>query len=90
MQKHTKIYLEFFGFDETDFIACEICGKKGSEIHHIEPKSKFGSKRKDEQDLISNIMCVCRTCHNEYGQISDLKETLKLVHLKYMDVYGKK
>jgi hypothetical protein len=47
MRKHTKIYLDHYGYDETDFIPCEICGAKAVDIHHIEAKGMGGSKTKD-------------------------------------------
>ncbi len=87
MQKHTKIYLDYFGFDQTDFIACEICGAKATDIHHIDARGMGGSKTKD---FIENLQAVCRKCHTEYGDISDIKDTLKEIHLKYMSIYGKK
>jgi hypothetical protein len=64
MEKHVKNYLQAFGYDESSFIPCEMCGAKSVDIHHIEPRSKFGSKRKDEQDHISNLVALCRDCHD--------------------------
>lgn len=86
MQKHTKIYLDYFGFNQTDFIGCEICGQKAVDIHHIECRGMGGSKNKDH---IENLQAVCRSCHTEYGDIKEFKDKLKEIHLKYMEVYGK-
>jgi 5-methylcytosine-specific restriction endonuclease McrA len=63
--KHVKNYLDAFGYDESDVILCEFCHAVGVEIHHVEPRSKFGSKRKEEQDHHSNLICLCRGCHDK-------------------------
>lgn len=50
------------------------------DIHHIIPRSKFGSKRKDEQDDIKNLMALCRKHHDEAHAEKLSKEYLKGVH----------
>ena len=87
MKNHTKVYFEYFGLDESDFVGCEICGSKANDIHHIEARGMGGSKTKD---FIENLQAVCRKCHEDYGDKTEFKEMLKKVHLKYMDIYGKK
>ena len=54
MKKHTKIYMDYFGYGEQDFIPCELCGSKAVDIHHIR-----GRKNND----IDNLMALCRRCH---------------------------
>ena len=88
MKKHTKIYFDYFGFDESDFIGCEICGKKANDIHHIDARGMGGNPSKDK-DVIQNLQAVCRKCHEDYGDKTEYKEMLKKVHLKYMEIYGK-
>ena len=78
MKKHTKIYLNYFGYDTTDWIPCEICGSSANDIHHIEPRGMGGSKSKD---VITNLMAVCRPCHEYYGDKKEHKEFLKEKHL---------
>jgi hypothetical protein len=56
MKKHTKIYLKFFNYGETDFIPCEICGQKAVDIHHLEGRGKG-------KDVIENLMALCRRHH---------------------------
>lgn len=56
--------MKHFGYTEPDFIACEYCGSWAVDIHHIEPRSKFGSKRKNERDDIKNLIALCRRCHD--------------------------
>jgi 5-methylcytosine-specific restriction endonuclease McrA len=75
MQKHIKIYLKHFGYDATDFIACEYCGKPGNDIHHLTARSRGG------KDEIENLMCLCRECHHEVHFGTKIKnENLKIVH----------
>jgi 5-methylcytosine-specific restriction endonuclease McrA len=77
MQKHTKIYLDYFGYDVSDFIPCEICNSKAIDIHHIEARGMGGTKK---ADVIQNLMALCRNCHVKYGDIKDKKEWLKTIH----------
>jgi 5-methylcytosine-specific restriction endonuclease McrA len=76
LKPYTKTYLKHFGFDESSFIACEICGKKAVDIHHIEARSK----RKDLENDITNLMAVCRECHISYGDKKQYKDYLKEIH----------
>lgn len=80
MQNHVKVYFQAFNLDEGDFVRCEKCGAKAIDIHHIIPRSKFGKKRKDEQDNITNLMALCRPCHDEAHRINN-REELKKIHL---------
>jgi hypothetical protein len=77
MQKHTKIYLEYFGYLGEDFIPCEVCGAKAVDIHHILCRGMGGSKEKDH---IENLMAVCRTCHIKYGDKKEFIDLLKNIH----------
>ena len=81
MKKHTKIYLQEMGFDTTDWIPCELCGKTAVDIHHIEARSMGGSKTKD---VIENLMAVCRACHIEVGDKKQYKGLLQATHIAYM------
>ena len=54
MKKHVKTYLNYFGYDTTDWIPCEICGKTANDIHHIEPRGMGGSKTKDLIHIIDS------------------------------------
>ncbi len=78
MQKHTKIYMDHFGYDRTDFIGCELCGTKATEIHHLTPKGMGGSKTKD---YIENLIAVCRTCHNHCHDNKEFNNEAKEIHL---------
>lgn len=79
MKKHTKIYLDYFGYGEEDFIPCEVCTKKAVDIHHIVARGMGGSKEKDN---IQNLMALCRECHLEYGDKKDKLDFLMMKHQK--------
>ena len=78
MKKHTKVYLQGMGYDETDWIPCEVCNAKAVDIHHIEPRGMGGSK---ERDTIENLMALCRNCHYQADFGTNLsKEMLQEIH----------
>ena len=74
--------MESFGYVLDDFIPCEICQARAVDIHHIENRGSGGSKTKD---TIDNLMAVCRSCHIEYGDVTDYKPYLKKIHQKWLD-----
>ena len=70
-------YFNHFGYDISDFIPCEVCGKTAVDIHHIEARGIGGSK---EADNIDNLMALCREDHLKYGDKKQYKEFLKDKH----------
>jgi hypothetical protein len=86
MRKHTKIYMEYFGYGKEDFISCEICGKRAVDIHHINARGMGGSK---DADTIDNLMAVDRECHLKYGDKKEYMDFLKEKHQQFIDSYGK-
>lgn len=82
MKSYTKVYLKYFGYTTADYIPCEVsgCGKKAVDLHHVEARSK----RMDLLDDIHNLMAICRTCHEKYGDKKQYKDFLKETHLKKM------
>lgn len=87
MKPHTKIYLKYFGFKIPEDCSCEVCGSPAIDIHHIEARG-MGGDPQGKKDVIENLQALCRKCHNEYGDVPDLKERLKVIHLKYMEFHG--
>jgi hypothetical protein len=79
MKKHTKIYLDHFGYDQNDFIPCEVCKKTAVDIHHINARGMGGSK---EANNIENLMAVCRECHVKYGDKKQYKDMLVSKHME--------
>lgn len=82
MKKHVFVYFDYFGYDVSDFIPCEICQKKAVDINHIDARGMGGSKTKD---VIENLQALCRECHIEYGDKKQHKEFLKEVHRKCLE-----
>lgn len=74
MRNHTKVYLKkiypesFSGSGDfrselSDiFMACEKCGRRAVDIHHIDARGMGGSS---EKDYIENLMALCRSCHDD-------------------------
>jgi 5-methylcytosine-specific restriction endonuclease McrA len=87
MRKHTKIYYDTLGYAIDEFVACEICGQRAVDIHHIDCRGMGGSKEKDK---IENLMAVCRKCHIQYGDKKEHTEWLKDIHNKFITGYGKR
>ena len=100
MQKHTKVYINFFGYDESSIVMCEMeCGDKAVDVHHLESRGMGGSKSKD---YIENLMGLCRDCRikaesdkmfNMYCKIKHLElvchQVYALIDLqKRLDSYG--
>lgn len=83
MRKHTMIYLKHFGYDISDFIPCEVCGKKAIDIHHVECRGMGGSK---EADAIDNLMALCREDHIKFGDKKQYKDFLKQKHQEKMNL----
>ncbi len=81
MKPHVKLYLYKMGYDVNSFIPCECCGRKAVDIHHIESRGMGGTKKPDE---ISNLMAVCRTCHEIYGDKKQHMEYLRARHKQVM------
>ena len=77
MKKHVMTYLNHFGYDISDFIACEVCGTTAVDIHHIEARGMGGSK---DADNIENLQALCRACHTKFGDQKQFKQFLKDKH----------
>ncbi len=42
---------------------CQACGKLGTDAAHI-----FGRRAKSVRWCSLNALCLCRTCHNDFGE----------------------
>ena len=78
MKSYTKKYLNYFGYDESDFIPCENCGAKAVDIHHLSPRSIA----KAMLNHIENLCALCRPCHIRAGNDYRFNEELKKIHFK--------
>ena len=75
MKKHIKIYTEAIN---STFIPCELCGATATDVHHIKYKSRGG------KDELSNLMGLCRNCHNKaHNEIIKEYELLR-IHDAYL------
>jgi hypothetical protein len=73
MQKHTKVYFDYFDYGEQDVILCECCMKVAVDIHHIEGRGPG-------KDVIKNLMALCRKCHEKAHEGKIAKSHLQLIH----------
>lgn len=78
LQKHTKIYLDYFSLHGEPYIPCEVCLSSAVDIHHISARGMGGSKTKD---YIENLMALCRNCHDKYGDKKQYRDFLNSIHL---------
>jgi 5-methylcytosine-specific restriction endonuclease McrA len=85
VKHHTKVYLKHFGYGEQSFIECEVCGRRANDTHHIDSRG-MGGDPTGKKDVIENLMALCRTCHEKYGDKEQYMDFLKERHKEYMEV----
>lgn len=76
MKSYTKVYLDYMlkKFNhEPHELSCEVCGKPISDIHHILGKGKYPELKNE----ITNLIGLCRECHEKYGQKKQYIDLLK-------------
>lgn len=81
MTKHCKIYFKHFGYGEQDYILCEMCYAKSTDLHHIIYKSRGG------KDEINNIMALCRNCHNDAHNEHIKPHELQPIHDNHLKMF---
>lgn len=81
MKKHTKIYFDYFGYGQYDFVPCELTGSRAVDVHHIVSRGMGGSLKSDN---IDNLMALTRQAHDKFGDISEIIPMLKDMHLEFM------
>ena len=80
MKIHTKVYMDFFDYGETDFVMCEMCQQdRAVDIHHLDSRGMGGSKNKD---YIENLMGLCRDCHIKAESDSSFNMFCRIKHLE--------
>lgn len=87
MQRHTKIYLDTFGYAPGEFISCEFCGKPAVDIHHINRRGYLGNN-KGQADYIENLIAVCRDCHNKCHDNMYTKQEQLDQHAQILEQHG--
>ena len=76
MQNHTKVYFNFFNYDSSDTILCEMCEAKAVDIHHLEKRNKI------KNDFVENLIAICRNCHIKCEQDSLFNCYARIKHLE--------
>jgi len=92
MKEHIKKYIDFFGYDENDFIPSELSAMPANDVHHIERRGMGGGgKTKGGEDVngMENLMALTREEHVKYGDKKEFREMLKNKHLKFIKLHGK-
>lgn len=82
MQKHTKIYMDFFDYGQDDFIPSELDNDvRANDIHHIDNRGMGGS---DEKDYIENLMALSREEHDQFGDKKQYMVYLYRRHIAFI------
>ena len=81
--------MDYFGYDTSDTILCEVCGAVAVDINHIDARGLGGNPKGDKDD-ISNLQASCRACHIKYADKKQWKDWLKKLHKIKMDTHGNK
>jgi predicted metal-binding protein len=77
MQAHTKIYMKYFDYGESDIILCEACHRVAQDIHHINGRGKG-------KDIIPNLMALCRLCHSKVHEGKINNGDLQYIHNNFL------
>jgi len=77
MQKHTRIYMRYFGYGEQDFKPCEFGCGRCVDVHHIDGRG-------EGKDVIENLLGCCREKHNDCEMHRITKDEQKKVHFEFM------
>jgi len=76
--KHTRVYMEFFGYDIPEDVVSEVSGEPATDIHHIDARGMGGSKTKD---VIENLVALTRDEHERAERDYEYNEYVKQIHL---------
>lgn len=80
MKKHTNIYIKALGYDISDFMPCEVTGRRGVDVHHIVTR----------ENRIENLMLLTREVHARDGEIKDKMVFLLKKHRQFLSDNGVK
>jgi len=72
MKKYKKDYFNHYGVGEQDILLC-VCGKVAIDLHHVIFKSKGGT------DHYTNLIPLCRECHEKAHSNKEFNESLKKI-----------
>lgn len=77
MQKHTKIYMNYFDYKIAEDVVSELSLCPAQDIHHINRRGKG-------KDTIDNLIALTRHEHNDCHNKLISKNTLHMVHQNFM------
>lgn len=84
MKKHTRIYMDHFGYRIPEDAVCEVTGEPAQDVHHI-----WG--RGPGQDRIENLMGLSRRIHDEvHWENAYTKQELQELHNRFLKQHEKK
>ena len=83
MTPHAKIYFKYFDYVVPEEVMCEACTRPAVDIHHI-------NGRGPGKNVISNLMALCRKCHDIAHQSKLSKGDLQYIHNNVLLGYRKK
>lgn len=78
MKPHTKIYIKALGYHISDFMPCELTGKKGIDLHHIV----------NRENRIENLMLLTREAHAKHGEVKKDMVFLLETHRDFLTASG--
>jgi 5-methylcytosine-specific restriction endonuclease McrA len=80
MQRHTKIYMDFYQYGIDDLVPCVGCNNRAVDVHHIDARG-MGGDPTGRKDVIENLVALCRRCHNNAEFNKEFNDLIKRKHL---------
>ena len=62
LKNHTKIFMNYWGYDVPEDVSCMACHSPAVDIHHIKGRGMGSSDKKDHP---TNLASLCRACHEK-------------------------
>lgn len=66
MSPHKKVYFDYFGYTDGDWIPCQLCNSTAVDVHAVESDGMGGRPSKSTHK-IENLIALCRECHHAKG-----------------------
>ena len=64
LKNHTKVFMDYWGYDIPEDVDCIICGNFAIDVHHIKGRGAGGDKH-HYKDHPTNLASLCRACHEK-------------------------
>jgi len=76
-EEYESVTEELYNYIITrDDSLCQMCGKIGSDLHHIDYKSSMGKNK------ANNLILLCKDCHTGNNGVHGVNKNVKLLLLK--------